>query len=266
MRAPARLATCAPAGSLPVSARVVENAFHLPGGDQQCLEDIRRKSGAADDVFDGERALRDVGCMLEQADIAGHQGRSGEAEDLPEGEVPRHDGEDGSDGLVTNIAAAGAHVDSFFREQALAVFDVVAAGEGAFGGLGARGSDGLSHLEGHGAGEGVFLRFEDVGGGREPAGAIGEGSAAVGAKRRMCARQAVIDLRSGQGIERAQGFTGGGVDGSDHTHIVGPGRGSGVDWNGGEAESRPDRRIRGGSFVHPSIRLPGNGGGAARDG
>ncbi len=58
------------------------------------MEGAAREAGAADEGLDGEGALGDVGGVLEESDVAGHEGGSEEAEDLPEGEVPGHDGED----------------------------------------------------------------------------------------------------------------------------------------------------------------------------
>ena len=51
------------------------------------------QAGPAEDVLEEQRRLRHVGGVLEQADVAHHERRRGEAHDLPQREVPRHDGQ-----------------------------------------------------------------------------------------------------------------------------------------------------------------------------
>ncbi len=185
-----------------LDARVVENAFHRRGADQQGLENVRGKAGAADDLFDGERALRHVGGVLEQAHVAGHERRRGEAEHLPEGKIPGHHGEHGADRLVADEGAAGTGVDRLVGQQALAVLGVIAARQSALGGFGARGGDGLAHFERHQAAQAVLLVFQDPRGGGEPAGARGERSAAVGTPGRIGAGESGLDLSRSGGFER----------------------------------------------------------------
>ena len=43
--------------------------FHLIRFDQQCLENAVMESSAAKDLFNGQRTLRDIRCMLEQSDV-----------------------------------------------------------------------------------------------------------------------------------------------------------------------------------------------------
>ena len=80
--------------------RILDHRAHLLGLDQQRLEDALGESGAAEDLLDRERALGHVRRVLEQPHVAGHERRRGEAEDLPEGEVPGHDREHRPDRLV----------------------------------------------------------------------------------------------------------------------------------------------------------------------
>ena len=108
---PACAATCRPAGSLPVSVTALTRGSsmtraHQVDADQQRLKDICGEAGAAHDVLDGERALRHVGGVLEQAHVARHERGREEAEDLPEGKIPRHHGEHGADGLIADEARA----------------------------------------------------------------------------------------------------------------------------------------------------------------
>ena len=91
-------------------AGVGEDVFYLAGLDEQGLEDAAGEAGAADEGFDGESALRDVGGVLEQADVAGHERGREEAEDLPERKVPRHDGEDDAEGVPADVAWLGCFV------------------------------------------------------------------------------------------------------------------------------------------------------------
>ena len=66
--------------------------------------------------------------MLEQADVAGHQRGREKTEDLPEGEVPGHDGEHDAERVPANEGVVGSDVDGLGREDAGGVVGVVAAG------------------------------------------------------------------------------------------------------------------------------------------
>ena len=62
---PACAATCRPAGSLPVSVTAFTRGSSITrrtvsDADQQCLKHVRREARAPHDVFDGERALRNI--------------------------------------------------------------------------------------------------------------------------------------------------------------------------------------------------------------
>ena len=89
-------------------ALVGEDVLDLARFDEQRLEGAAGKAGAADERFDGERALRDVGGVLQQADVAGHQRGREKAEDLPEGKVPRHDGEHDAERVPADVAVVVA--------------------------------------------------------------------------------------------------------------------------------------------------------------
>ena len=79
-------------------ARVFDHCARLLGFDEQGLKHAFRETGAPKNIFNRERALRNIGGVFEQADIARHQGRRGEAEHLPERKIPWHDGENGPSG------------------------------------------------------------------------------------------------------------------------------------------------------------------------
>ena len=161
-------------------AGVGEEVFDLARLDEQGLEDAAGKAGAAHQGFNREGTLRDVGGVLEQADVAGHERGSEEAEDLPEGEVPGHDGEDDAEGVVADVALGVLGGDAFGGEDAGGVVGVVAADGGALGDLGAGGDEGLAHLGGHGDGELFEVGFEQRGEAAHPEDALVEGLFGVG--------------------------------------------------------------------------------------
>ena len=144
--------------------RVVDDALHLVGPDQQRLEAALGEAGAAEEVLDGQRALRHVRGVLEQPDVAGHQRRRGEAEHLPEREVPRHDREHRAERLVGDEAPRGAGLDGLVGEEPLGVLGVVAAAQRALRRLLDGGLERLAHLGHHQAAERVLLGLEDLGG------------------------------------------------------------------------------------------------------
>ena len=83
---------------------VGEHGLDLPGLNQQGLERASRKTRAANQSFDGDGALRNVGRVLEQSDVAGHQRRRQKTEDLPEGKVPGHDGQHNAERVPAHVA------------------------------------------------------------------------------------------------------------------------------------------------------------------
>ena len=153
--------------------------------------------------------------MLEQADVAGHESGSGEADDLPERIVPGHDGEDGADGTVADEAFFGAGFDDFVGEYLFGVLGVIAAGGGALYGLGDGGFVGLAHFEGHEMSEFIFVAFEDLGGFQHAAGALGEGSLALGVESGNGELELLLDLGAGKRLESLQGFAGSGINGGN---------------------------------------------------
>ena len=112
-------------------ARVVENCVDLLRADQQSLKCACGESGFEKNLFNRQRTLRNVRCVLQQSDVAGHERRSGEAEDLPEGKVPGHHGENRADGTVADETFLGAGFDDFVGQKFLSVIGVVAAASGA---------------------------------------------------------------------------------------------------------------------------------------
>ena len=141
MSHPARAATGAAADSLPVTWTAAMRASAsttatCSGPDEQRLEAPAGKTGAAEADLNGERALRHVGGVLEQAALPAIRAAE-KAEDLPEGEVPGHDGEDDAERSPAEGGVERRCVDGFRREDAGGVFGVEAAGGGALGDFGA---------------------------------------------------------------------------------------------------------------------------------
>ena len=92
-------------------ALIDDHALDLIRADQQRLELVVGEAGIAEDFLDRQRALRHVRGVLEHRHVAGHQRRRGEAEDLPEGEVPRHHRQDRPHRLVADerLLRVGLH-------------------------------------------------------------------------------------------------------------------------------------------------------------
>jgi len=91
--------------------------------------------------------------VFEQADVAGHERGRKEAEDLPEREVPWHDGEDDADGVPADVGGRVFAIDGAGFEEGSGVGGEVAAGGGALLDFEAGGGKGLAHLGGDGGGE-----------------------------------------------------------------------------------------------------------------
>ena len=72
------------------------------------------------------RASRHVRRVLEHHDVARHDGRRRDADDLPQWEVPGHDREHRADRLVADAAARAARRDDLVAQHRLGVLGVVA--------------------------------------------------------------------------------------------------------------------------------------------
>src|SRR5215211_5768734 len=142
--------------------RVVYDRLHLARADQERLEGALREAGAVDDVLDGQRALRHVGGVLQEDDVAGHERRGDVPEDLPEREVPRHDGEYGTQRLVADEGPGALDLRLLVGEKTLGVLGVVAAAAGALLRLGGSRRERLAHLARHQAAELLGLFLQDL--------------------------------------------------------------------------------------------------------
>ena len=105
---PAMEATDEPAGPEPVrvtattrSSRMTASTFFEPMS--RVWKAPSGKPARRNSSWKYDRGLGDVGGVLEQPDVAGHQGRRGEAHDLPQREVPGHDGQDRPERLVAGV-------------------------------------------------------------------------------------------------------------------------------------------------------------------
>ena len=88
--------------------------------------------------------------MFEQHRVAGHEGRRRRAEDLPEGEIPRHHRQDHPERLVGDGAVARRAGRPLLGEERGGVPGVVVADHRGFSDLGARLGERLAHLRADG--------------------------------------------------------------------------------------------------------------------
>jgi hypothetical protein len=179
---------------------------------KQRLERTRGEAGAAKDLLQRKCTTWNVRGMLEQPDVARHQGWGGKADHLPEREVPRHHREDRPERQVADVALIGVGLDRFVGEQAPAVFREMAASPGAFLRFRHGRLVGLAHFPGHHLRPPVLLALQDLCRLGEPAGARGEGGRAVGTERLLRPRQSRFQLRVADLVEALDELAGAGID------------------------------------------------------
>ena len=196
-------------------ALVGEDGLDLIDFEQEGLKGAAREAGATDERLDRESALRDVGGVFEQSDVAGHQCRREKTEDLPEGEVPGHDGEDDAERVPAYVAVVVLGGDGLGREDAGGVVGVVAADVGALEDLESSGFERLAHLERDEGGEVFGLVFEDGGELAHPEGAMFERDGGVGAEGVVGEGDLLTSGLVGEGFEAAEKLVGCGIDGFD---------------------------------------------------
>ncbi len=131
---------------------MLDDRVNLARADHQGAEDILGEPGEGEDLLDLQGAAGDVGRMFQQPGISGHEGRGGEAEDLPEGEVPRHDGKDDAQGTMGDVGFAGVAGNNLVGKKILGVVGIEITASGAFVDLGPPLNNRLAHLQRHGAG------------------------------------------------------------------------------------------------------------------
>ena len=152
---PASAATNAPARSEPVSVTAATRGSAISRADTSgtfCGATIRlvntpAGAPAAVNTSSSASAVPETfGRVLEERRVARHQRRPGEADDLPEREVPRHHGEDDPDRLVADDVAPVARVDGLVGEDAGRGLGEVLARRGALLDLEAGLGERLAHL------------------------------------------------------------------------------------------------------------------------
>ena len=121
--------------------------------------------------------------MLQHGRVAGHEGRSSETNDLPEGEVPRHDREDHAEWLERHKAPPRVRLDRLIREVLDRVLRVMVATHRALLYLSASLGDRLSHLLRDQPRVAVRALAQELGEPPHAAAALGDGPAAPGLER-----------------------------------------------------------------------------------
>ena len=182
-------------------------------GDGDLGDGIGRQAGGNEEVDEGVGATDDVGGGFKGDGIAGNEGGGGETEELPEWEVPGHDGEEDAKRLGEGIAAKGRVGEGLRGEGGGGEFGGVAAGPCAFFDFGLALGDGFAHFIGHEVGERVGAGFEGVGDGDEPGGSLSKGGVTPAGPPGL----EVVELLpgGGQGEDGVFGeeVAGGGLDG-----------------------------------------------------
>ena len=135
--------------------------LHPVGLDEKGLKNAFIKSGPAKNLFNGERALRNIGRMFEETDVSGHQSRRGKPKHLPEWKIPRHDREHRPNRFISDVTAGGVRLRWFIFQKSFRVFRIVTATASALFDFLHRGAKQLSHLERDGAGELILFLFKE---------------------------------------------------------------------------------------------------------
>jgi len=153
--------------------------------------------------------------MLEQPNIARHQGGGGETEDLPEGKVPGHDRQHRTQREMANVASAlvGRHL--LVGQILLGVLGVMAANPGALLRLAGGGLLGFAHLQSHQAAPALRFGLENFGRSPHLLRPIGKAGVAVLAKSGDGELQPRFHLGRAELIEGLKRLTGGWIDGGD---------------------------------------------------
>src|SRR5262249_17120918 len=87
-----------------LNARIVDNVDDVVSLENQILKDTFRESGFQHNALELERTSLSVRRVLHQDDIPGEHRRDGHAGELPDGKIPRHDGEDCPDGKIGHVS------------------------------------------------------------------------------------------------------------------------------------------------------------------
>ena len=117
------------------------------GHQQRAEQALPAGPRVAEDLLDGQRRSRGTfEACLSTAAVAGHQRRRGEAEHLPEREVPGHDRQHDAQRLEGDVALGGVGLDVLVGQEARGVLGVEVAVPGALLDFGFGFDDRLAHL------------------------------------------------------------------------------------------------------------------------
>ncbi len=143
---------------------ILDQRFHLAARQEQRPEQVPRHARLVKQLLDRERAAGHVARMFQQRTVASHERRSGEAEHLPEGEIPRHHGQHHAERVESDERLRPADVHRLRRQIVLGMVGEPVALEGAFLDLDAAVVERLAHLLGHQPGEFVLAAAKDCAG------------------------------------------------------------------------------------------------------
>ena len=151
---PAAVATLRPAATLPVSVTAATLSSLIRAstsllGRSSGPEQVTGHAGFMKHFLNRERAAGHIARMLQKRSVASHQRRRGKAEDLPEGEVPRHHREHDADRVEGDERFFAAEIHGLVGEICRRVVGEPVAVKGAFFDFGEAVGDGLAHLLGH---------------------------------------------------------------------------------------------------------------------
>src|SRR6202045_3139251 len=150
--------------------------------------------------------------MFEKSDVAGQKGRSGEANYLPEREVPGHHRENWPDGKIADKTFLGSGFDDFVGKKALGVVGIVAATSGTLYRFGDRCLERLAHFEGREGSELIFVALEDVSCLAHAARTFGERHLALGVVCSDGELQLLLNLGIRERIKSFNNFAGSGIN------------------------------------------------------
>ncbi len=153
---------------------MLDHSPHLGVANQEHTKCARGEPRLGENLFDRERAARDVGGVLQHAGVAGHERGRGKPVHLPKREVPRHHREDDAERLERDVRPGGLGLDHIRCEIRLGVLGVVVANPGTLLRFGDTLLEWLAHLQGHELRQLVLALSEDGAGFPEGLRARGE--------------------------------------------------------------------------------------------
>ena len=171
-----------------------------------------------EDILEGEGATGHIGGVFEDDRVSCEDGRDGGAHDLPEGEVPGHDGEDDSEGFEGHETTACLGGDGMVGKEGGGDVGLLVAAERAFFDFGLSLGDGFSHLDGGDVGEVVGAGPEGGGELADRVGALTQAHLAPGPEAVVGASEDQFHLGVGMlGMVRLS-LAGGGIR-RDEMHV-----------------------------------------------